>query len=205
MIEAAAEQRSMAVSTDESVLDRIMQDGTHLALWRRPGLAAFAWIDHLAWDEIEDLDFATALDVLDEEIDDGLAQANYPEGPDRLALRQAIATLAHRFAGMLGCPGVRIRLEVVDNDACRKFHTDAVVARLLMTLYGPGTQWIEAHAPGRIHQISAGDVAIFKGRLWAEEPRILHRSPPIARTGDIRLLLAIDPSGPVSVEAKGHG
>jgi hypothetical protein len=41
--------------------------------------------------------------------------------------------------------------------------------------------------------MAIGEVGIFKGRLWAEEPSILHRSPPIAASGERRLLLVLDP------------
>jgi hypothetical protein len=110
-----------------------------------------------------------------------------------LALVDEIADLARCFARLTGCTALRLRLEVVETDACRKFHVDQLCARLLCTLSGPGTQWIEAGGGSQVMQMAAGEVGIFKGRLWAEEPAILHRSPPIAALGDTRLLLVLDP------------
>jgi hypothetical protein len=52
---------------------------------------------------------------------------------------------------------------------------------------GPGG----AEAP--IGQMQPGQVGLFKGRLAVAEPAVLHRSPPIAGTGQRRLLLVLDP------------
>lgn len=190
------EQSAVAVGTDEAILDRIMIPDTHLALWRRVRPEQLGWIDGIAWDTIDDLDFPVSIAALDTDIAEGLAEAGYPNGGETRALHHEVVSLARRFAALMGSEWIRLRLEVVETDACRKFHADVVTARLLTTLSGPATQWIDAAAPDRINQLVAGDVALFKGRLWAEEPMILHRSPPIAGTGDKRLLLAIDPYDP---------
>lgn len=188
--------RCVATANEPSVLDRIMVHGVELAIWRRSRPAALAWIDEIAWDSIDDLDFSLALSALDTEIAEGLVEAGYPDDDHVLVLREEIAAHVRRFAAIVGCDVVRLRLEVVETDACRRFHSDLVPARLLTTLFGPGTQWIEAGSPEQVNQLRAGDVAIFKGRILVEEPVILHRSPPIAGTGDTRLLLAIDPFDP---------
>ncbi len=190
------ERTAAATGTDEAVLDRITDPDTHLALWRRTRPVQLGWIDKIAWDTIDDLDFPASIAALGTDITDGLAEAGYPQSDETRALHDEIASLAHRFAALMGCDMVRLRLEVVETDACRKFHADVVTARLLTTLSGPATQWIETVAPDQINQLAVGEVAIFKGRLLAKEPMILHRSPPIAGTGDKRLLLAIDPYDP---------
>lgn len=201
--DAALDERVAAIGADAAVLGRIVATETHLALWRRPRPSTLAWLDSLEWDEIDDLDFATRVEALESDIAEGLDEAGYPDDGRRLDLRDAIAALARRFAAVVERDLLKLRLEVIEANACRKFHSDAVTARLLTTLSGPGTQWIEAEAPDRIHQLAAGDVAIFKGRLWAETPAILHRSPPIAGTGDTRLLLVIDPFDPAREVAHG--
>jgi hypothetical protein len=190
------EQTVAAIGTDEAILDQIKIADTHLALWCRTRPEQLGWVDKIAWDTIDDLDFPFPIASLETDIADGLEEAGYPRNEDRRVLHDEIASLARRFATLMGCDWIRLRLEIVETDACRKFHADVVTARLLTTLSGPATQWIETAAPDRINQLAAGDVAIFKGRLWAEEPMILHRSPPIAGTGDKRLLLAIDPYDP---------
>jgi len=200
-IAPALDNQIVAASADAAILNRITADDTQLAIWHRPLPVTLAWVDTLEWNRIDDLDFPAPVDALDAEIAEGLEEAGYPRDERGVALRDEIATLARRFAAIIDCETVKLRLEVVQTDACRKFHADAVTARLLTTLSGPGTQWIETEVPDRISQLAAGDVAVFKGRLWAEEPVILHRSPPIAGTPDTRLLLVIDPFDPVKEAA----
>jgi Protein of unknown function (DUF1826) len=102
--------------------------------------------------------------------------------------------LAARFATLAASPDVRMRLEHVTDDACRKFHVDAVGLRLLCTYAGPGTEWIEPS--GKIRRMTTMDVAIFKGSAYAGAgPRVLHRSPPLSTgmfVGGSRLVLCID-------------
>jgi len=200
-IALALDNQIVAASADAAILNRITADDTQLTIWHRPLPVTLAWVDTLEWNRIDDLDFPAPVDALDAEIAEGLEEAGYPRDERGVALRDEIATLARRFAAIIDCETVKLRLEVVQTDACRKFHADAVTARLLTTLSGPGTQWIETAVPDRISQLAAGDVAIFKGRLWVEEPVILHRSPPIAGTPDTRLLLVIDPFDPVKEAA----
>ena len=192
----ALDDRAVAVGTDTAVLERIVVPNTHLAIWSRPRPARLAWVDGLGWDMIDDLDFPAAVETLETDVAEGLEEAGYPQDDGSLALCDEIVSLARRFAAIVDCDTTKVRLEVVETNACSKFHADAVTARLLTTLSGPGTQWIDVAASDRIHQLSVGDIAIFKGRLEAEEPAILHRSPPIAGTGDTRLLLVIDPFDP---------
>lgn len=185
------------------VLDRITDAGVELAVWHRSRPPGLAWLDGLGWDGVGDLDIEAPVAALEAKVADGLAEAGHPEDERGVALRDHVAGLARRLAGIVGCTAVRVRLEVIETDACRRFHSDLVTARLLTTLVGPATQWIETAAPDALHQLGPGDVAIFKGRRWAEQPAILHRSPPIAGTGDTRLLLAIDPLDPAGDDAHG--
>jgi len=112
--------------------------------------------------------------------------------------------LAAQHAVLLDENDVRVRLEVVETDACRKFHADYVKVRTITTYLGQGTQWIEATTPDQaglpvgpsIQQIAVGAVAMFKGRLWQENPVILHRSPPIEGQREQRLVLVIDSAPP---------
>lgn len=119
-----------------------------------------------------------------------------------------IVSLAQVFSDLTGTCRVRVRLETVDDDACRRFHTDNVRFRLVTTYRGPGTQWISPQALGRldagqplpqsaIRQLDRGSVAIMRGSKGAsgDRPGLLHRSPPIEGTGITRLFLAIDDAG----------
>jgi Protein of unknown function (DUF1826) len=138
----------------------------------------------------------------------GLAEAGF--GPDWLAnwLVEDIGAWGRLFQEVTGADRLRIRLESVEDDACRRFHTDNMRYRLVCTYRGPGTQWIEPRmaadlpvgAPmpeAAIRQLERGTVAIMRGGKQAttEAPGLLHRSPPIAGAGVTRLFLAIDDLG----------
>ncbi|MFT3978292.1 MAG: DUF1826 domain-containing protein [Sphingomonas bacterium] len=194
------EEGVLAEGRDAAILHRIGESATHLAIWHRPPAPGLAGIDALDWNAIDDLDFSTPVGELDGEIAEGLIEAGYPE-ESRAALRNEIAMLARRFAAIMDCGAVTIRLEIIETDACRRFHADNVTARLLATLHGPGTQWIAADAPDMIHQLPTHAVAVFKGLLAVDRPEILHRSPPIAGMGGTRLLLVIDTCPPASDKA----
>lgn len=58
-----------------------------------------------------------------------------------------------------------LRFDMIETDACRKFHMDQVTTRLLMPLSGSGTQWIDVSlgSDAPINQFGVGDVEIFKG------------------------------------------
>lgn len=181
---------------DPDVLTRIADPAVQLAIWSRRRSPMLDWIDRLEWDAIDDIDAPiTGPDFLPA-IKRLLCDADYPRTVQGERLVSEIEGQAMRFAQLMDCLDLRLRLEVIETDACRKFHMDYVRARLLMTLAGEGTQWIEVKAQpdAPVHQLAVGDVAIFKGRLDAEEPAILHRSPPIAGTRGRRLLLALDPA-----------
>lgn len=178
---------------DAAVLDRIHDSHVHLALWQRPRPRDLDWLDSLDFDEIDDVQETLVMESLASTLPATLVAAGYPEGP-HIALSHEISGMARSYTRIMGSNSIRMRLEIVETDACRKFHMDNVTARLLMPLTDPGTQWIEADAgpEAPINRLCAGNVGMFKGQIWAEAPAILHRSPPIAGTNVSRLLLVLD-------------
>ncbi len=109
---------------------------------------------------------------------------------------------------LLGCASVGIRLAALDGPMCPRFHVDHVPCRLLVTLAGPGTQWIaredvdaqafDARASdpplrdgAAVRQVAAGSWTLLKGGAWQDGFRgVVHRSPPDRSQ---RLLLSLDP------------
>lgn len=119
-----------------------------------------------------------------------------------------IVDKAEMMAQLTGAPALRVRLDVIADDHCRKFHVDNVRLRLVTTYRGPGTEWISPRhagmlAPGGvppddvIQHLPRGQVAVMRGAkgATADRPGVLHRSPPIAGTEIVRLFLAIDEFG----------
>ncbi len=113
-------------------------------------------------------------------------------------LREDALTCARLLAQIAGVVAVRLRLECVVDDACRRFHADNVALRLLCTYLGPGTEWLpDPAAPDRIRRVPTIAVALLKGRAWGDGGEAcVHRSPPIVGRGVRRLLLAVDPLPP---------
>lgn len=190
----ARAQTSWIAADIPEVLDRIHDDAVHLALWQRDRPSTLDWLDALDFDEIDDVQETFGVADLASSIPAALKDAGYPDDRRGEALGSEVTALARMFARVMQGDAVRMRLEIVETDACRKFHMDNVKARMLVPLTEPGTQWITAavEQDASINQLAAGNVGLFKGRIWAEEPAILHRSPPIAGTDISRLLLVLD-------------
>lgn len=127
------------------------------------------------------------------------SSAGVPGGEQRDVLVNDIAALADTFATLMDSPYLRLRLDVVDDNACSRFHIDAVTARLVCTYRGTGTQYgisTDGSDPKRVFTVPTGAPIILRGTLWPDPPEsaLLHRSPPIEGTGETRLMLVLDPA-----------
>ncbi|GBQ99676.1 DUF1826 domain-containing protein [Asaia lannensis] len=113
------------------------------------------------------------------------------------ALKEDILSLARLYADISGQDFVRIRLERVLTDSCRKFHVDHLSLRLLRSYVGPGVQWTRDEGV-TIHDTPPGSVVLLAGTAhpgWSESCTARHRSPPMTDAQlslGGRLLLTID-------------
>lgn len=180
-----------------AVLEATRQANVAMAVWRRTLPTALAhWLDAVAFDDLPNERMLAPRTEVRGAVE--AACARLPADRERAALIEDIAAVAERFCDVARTPQARIRLDAVDDDACRRFHQDAIAARLLCTYRGPATEWGRAArggAPDEINRLARGDVAILKG---AQERSglahdLVHRSPPIEGTGAARFLLVIDP------------
>ncbi|MGK7651854.1 DUF1826 domain-containing protein [Roseovarius sp. B08] len=132
-------------------------------------------------------------------------EAGLPAAPERRILIDDIAGLAASFAEMTRARWLRLRLDPIATNACRRFHIDRVTARLVCTYRGAGTQYGVARddVPATIHTVPTGSPFVMRGTLWPAQPdpHLLHRSPPIEGTGETRLMLALDPVTDPDAEA----
>ena len=120
-----------------------------------------------------------------------------PRGPKRDWLISEIKLFADIFTQLIPSKYLKLRLDVVTGNACRKFHIDAITARMVCTYRGTGTQYGFAdngHAPDRIFTVPTGSPIFLRGTKWPAESSapLLHRSPPIEGTGEPRLVLVLD-------------
>jgi hypothetical protein len=185
-------------------LSAIGWPGTALVLWRRqvrPELASL--VDGLAFAELPHLRFEA---IATHRVGEALAVALGPRASKLAPLLADVADLARLYARVTGSATIRLRLEAIRDDACRRFHADQVHARLLCTYRGPATEWLAAHdvrlaadgyvadpEPGAIRRLERFEVGLFAGAL---SPRsCVHRSPPLSGSGRDRLLLVVDEGG----------
>ena len=171
-----------------SVLNRIHSPDTGLAIWQRfTRLNLLVSASTLLTRPPFTLTIADAPDMAARRLCHDLLLFHWPLYAD-------FRRLATRFSTLAESPIVRMRLEHVTNDSCRKFHVDAVGLRLLCTYAGPGTEWVDRG--GKIRRMTTMEVAVFKGSAFpGSGPRVLHRSPPLDTgmfVGQSRLLLCID-------------
>lgn len=171
-----------------SVLDRIHSPDVGLAIWHRfTRLSLLVSASALQAQPPFTLTISDTPDRATRRLSHDLLLFHWPLYAD-------FRRLATRFSTLAASPVVRMRLEHVIDDSCRKFHVDAVGLRLLCTYAGPGTEWVDD--AGRIRRMASMEVAVFKGSAFpGAGPRVLHRSPPLStgtHAGQSRLVLCID-------------
>ncbi|MCQ3830286.1 DUF1826 domain-containing protein [Microbulbifer elongatus] len=127
-----------------------------------------------------------------------------------------IELLADMFTCLFDLNAIGIRLSVLSDTMCPRFHVDRVPCRLITTYSGVATEWLPHDQLDRsklgagsgglsdaesglypstqsIQSMAAGEVALLKGELWAgnEGAGLVHRSPAVA-PGSQRLILTFD-------------
>jgi hypothetical protein len=199
------------------VLEAVNQPGVELAAWQRePDPASAAWFESLPLDAWPACRLELAPQDALAELNASFDACGTPRGVARDAFAADVARLVALFAGLTQAPRVRLRLDMVTGDACRRWHRDCVPLRLICTYWGPGTQWVppadgaefltrpDDEAPQAM-AFQAADVALFKGCGWPGQPHeggIVHRSPRIAGTGVARLVLVLDAAWPAPKEGR---
>ncbi|WP_421779697.1 DUF1826 domain-containing protein [Kiloniella litopenaei] len=186
----------MEQGSDVSILSHIQKPGVAATVWQRDLSVDFSnWIKGLSPENLPQFRSLVTVDALENSVHAACDLSHTPAGKHRDMLAGDIAALGFIMSEIMGSSLLHVRLEVVNTDACRKFHVDNMTARMLCTYLGRGTQIAQRGAESSPVTVSAGDATLLRGARWPgkEETTIQHRSPPIAGTGETRLLLAIDP------------
>ncbi|MEM9342032.1 MAG: DUF1826 domain-containing protein [Pseudomonadota bacterium] len=199
--ESLPRETSIGVShaTTPNGLRAISDPSCSAAIWQRQPLKRFQdWIDALPPAALPRARLMLRADAVQRAMTDLANAHDLPGCDERAMLIDDIAALAAMFSSVMDCPYLRLRLDVIETNACRKFHIDAVTARLICTYRGRATQYGNSAAgddPSVIHQVPTGCPMILRGTLWPSglTPGLLHRSPPIEGTGETRLVLVLDP------------
>ena len=196
-------------------LAAIHKPGMELVIWRRALPACLqTWLEDMDASRLPGLRLLVRPGTFRHAVEPHLDDCGMPPGDMRDLLVADVEELVLTFSGITGSDLVDVRLERVRDDACWKFHRDCVDARLLTTYRGPSTEWVHpVHAERALHEQTAyegplerlrvHDVAIFKGRCAGPGSGIVHRSPPIAGSGQTRLLLCLNKPSSASPEPWG--
>lgn len=188
----------VAVADKPEDLTVFLKPGCAAAIWRRHPKTGFQqWIDSLVPALLPEGRIVVRPDAVKTAVTEMCGVAGTPACPERAQLIDDIADLSDIFATLMKTPYVRLRLQPVTSNACRKFHIDAIRARMICTYRGQGTQYgisTDGRDPARIFSVATGAPVLLRGTLWPEHPAsgLLHRSPPIEGTGETRLLLVLD-------------
>jgi hypothetical protein len=161
---------AVAIDGNPSVFDRLFDPSVRLAIWTRPNPCRLEGYPDYA--EPTAVELACLPDWLSDDI----------------------CRLGHLYSRLTG-DDWRVRLETAEERTCPAFHEDAVRLRFLVTYRGPGTEWAADPDTGFVHQVPVGAVAAMKGRAWASDHRILHRSAK-ASAKRPRWVLAMDAATP---------
>jgi hypothetical protein len=96
------------------------------------------------------------------------------------------------FAETFERQSVELRLELTDQQSCPKFHCDNVYVRMLVTFFGPTTEFIDLSEPHRIHRAPLNSLVFLKGHQHPTYgDRVLHRSPEFS-VGEKRLCMIVN-------------
>lgn len=195
---------SVSHGKEASSLAAIRNQAVEMAIWERALPSALDdWLDALDPDHLPDGRLLLESGTVAHGIKHLFEVASTP--PDEMCtlLQKDIVSLARLFMTVMQRDIVDIRLETIKTDACWKFHRDCVPARLLCSYRGPGTEWVppkesssairmQKNYTGQIHRFPRYHVGLFKGSCAAPASGIVHRSPPIAKRNQVRLLLCLN-------------
>jgi len=180
-------------------LAEISEPGIAAMIWRRQHAEKdLGWLATLGPEALPRLREILAPAAVGDAVHAACLGAGTPAGPGRDRLIDDIALLGEVFSGLMRAPLLRLRLDVVKTNACRKFHIDAVTMRLVCTYRGTGTQYgfsRDGAEPDRVFTVPTGSPIVLRGTRCPILPAsgLLHRSPPIEGTGETRLVLVLDP------------
>ncbi len=205
MIQISPPYSNALICNDDEALQDIHLKSKNIAIYQRDMAPLNKELIQIAERPIECRASGTANEILS-------VLTNYFNNnlPECSSLLEDASGLLRLFEKVTQASSFRLLLATINNNMCRKFHTDLNGLRLLCTYIGPGTLWLpdevvdhnalqamgndlEMIVDGQqIQQVPTGDVVLLKGALYPEANPILHRSPAIEKSRQKRLLLRID-------------
>jgi len=195
------------------VMTAIYEPHINLVVWQRQLSNA---LDHYIAELTQGLNALQLRTVISpEEVTDWLSGL-LPEKPQRDLFVDDVRQLVEMYADLFDLTSVGLRLSLIHETMCPRFHSDHLACRLVTTYHGKGSEWLTEEAVDRsklgpgakgladhlsgiyqqqadIQQLNQGEVALLKGDGWIDSKvsGIVHRSPHIDKA-EKRLLLTLD-------------
>ena len=135
--------------------------------------------------------------------------------PASRAVLNTVSKCLELVANLFDVTELGVRITEATRPPCPRFHVDRIPARAVLTLEGPGSQYLLdadvrreklGHGSGglpdessglivpgaHIHSVEEGRLSLFKGEEWPRNAgrALVHRSPPA--TGRRRWLMTVD-------------
>jgi len=191
-------------------LNKIIEPAASLIIWQRSlNQSLLNWLSNLTPEQLPSGRVLTDRQNIRKAIGTFFSNISNDDQYEKTLLADDITLLAQKYADITRPNKIDIRLDVIQDDACWKFHLDRVNYRLVTTYLGEGTQYVspenanealekQTDYKGPIKTIREQEVAIFKGSCNIPGTGIVHRSPPITVKQTTRLLLCINARSDVS-------
>jgi hypothetical protein len=195
------------------VMTAIYQPHINLVVWQRGLTDTLNRYIHDLTQGLNALQLRTVIAPTD--VSDWLAEL-LPEHPQRYLFIEDVVQLVEMYADLFDLNVVGLRLSLINETMCPRFHTDHLACRLVTTYHGQGSEWLQEenvdrsklgtgakglpdHLSGiyrhhqNIQQLQQADVGLLKGDGWIDSQvsGIVHRSPHIHKN-EKRLLLTLD-------------
>ena len=184
---------------DPSQLTVFSEKNYPAVIWSRQILPDVqSWIDQIDPTLLPNSRKVVHKSDIQETLEDVFNNARIPQSDQLDWLLKDITKLSKVFSNLMQVDFLRLRLDVVSTNSCRKFHVDSVTGRLICTYRGEGTQCgisRDENEPVDIFSVPTGSPVLLSGLLSSKENglELLHRSPPIEGTGVKRFVLVFDP------------
>ncbi|MEM1164583.1 MAG: DUF1826 domain-containing protein, partial [Pseudomonadota bacterium] len=131
----------LTVGEDITALARLADPHCAAALWQREvPQNVLDWLAALDPKHLPNARVTLKPDAVALAVTELCDTASVPVCAERTWLEQDITQLSQTFATLIEADQIRLRLDVVTTNACRRWHIDAIFARLICTYRGTGTQ-----------------------------------------------------------------
>jgi hypothetical protein len=211
MLASVLRQPLQQVSSEQiEVLGEVLRDEVNLAVWQRQLPVQIRDFANALLAQGEALGQAIVLELASPESAPNLSGLvdSYRDLPDQAAFLQDVSWLVSAFACLFDVKRIGLRLRILDQAMCPRFHVDHVPMRLITSYAGVGSEWLHEGVMARrrlgdpaaepsddvlIERTQAGHVLLAKGEKWIgnEGGGLIHRSPQ-PPAGERRLLLTLD-------------